>query len=187
MSDYRRVFVPGATYFFTLVTYRRRPLFREARARRVLREILADCRERWPFRIEALVLLPDHLHALWALPERDAEYSRCWGWIKKEFCHRYCEAGGKAIPVSESQARHRRLGIWQRRFWEHNVRDEDDFERLFDYIHFNPVKHRLAASPAEWPYSTFGRWVRAGVYPAGWGRASIPAARFRGIGKVVGE
>lgn len=187
MSDYRRLFVPGGTYFFTLVTYRRRPTFREGRARRLLREAVAECKTRWPFRIEAIVLLPDHLHALWTLPEGDAEYSRRWGWIKKEFGRRYRDAGGALAAVSQSQTRNRRLGVWQRRYWEHTVRDERDFERLFDYIHFNPVKHRLAQSPAAWPYSTFARWVRAGVYPEDWGRASIPPARFRGIEKVVGE
>jgi putative transposase len=102
-----------------------------------------------------MVLLPDHLHSLWALPPGDARYSMRWAWTKKEFTKRWLAAGGRERPVSNSRrARHRRE-VWQPRFWEHTIRDEHDLERHFDYIHYNPVKHSLVTSPRHWPFSTF--------------------------------
>ncbi|HKV12108.1 MAG TPA: transposase, partial [Thermoanaerobaculia bacterium] len=128
-----------------------------------------ECRQRWPFRIDAFVLLKDHLHALWTLPSGDTEYSKRWAWIKKEFTKAWIAAGGHERETSPSRLRRRRRGVWQRNFWEHTIRDERDFALHFDYIHYNPVKHGLVSSVRDWPFSTFHRWARLGVYHPDWG------------------
>jgi len=166
MPDYRRYFVAGGSYFFTVVTDRRRPFLCEPLARTLLRAALRECLARWPFRLDAIVLLPDHFHAIWTLPASDASYSRRLGWLKKEFTKRWLARGGKDRRVSPSRSRRGNHGVWQRRFWEHSIRDEQDFERHLDYIHYNPVKHGLVRSPRDWPYSSFRRWVKLGVYSA---------------------
>ena len=168
MPKYRRARVPGASYFFTVVTHNRTPLFRDAAARRMLRGAFQDCLAKWPFTITAIVLLPDHLHTIWTLPPGDDEYSRRWNLIKKEFTKRWLAAGGREAQISEARRREHRRGVWQPRFWEHILETDDDFERHFDYIHYNPVKHGHARCPVDWPWSSFHRWVRAGVYPKRW-------------------
>ncbi|MGC8642034.1 MAG: REP-associated tyrosine transposase [Isosphaeraceae bacterium] len=170
MPDYRRAHVPGGMYFFTLVTERRAAILTDPTAREFLRQAFANCRARWPFRIEAIVLLPDHLHAIWSLPPGDANYSLRWAWIKKEFTKSWIDGGGAEETLNDSRHRNRRRGVWQRRFWEHYLEDEDDLERHCDYIHYNPVKHGLVRAPMEWPYSSFHRFVRLGAYPPEWGR-----------------
>jgi len=169
MSEYRRYFVPGGTYFFTVVTEGRAPLFGQAAARELLGSAFRRCLLRDRFEVIAMVLLPDHLHAVWALPAGDDRYSRRWQWIKREFTRAWLALGGHEQPRSDSRLSQRRRGVWQRRFWEHAVRDESDLEAHFDYIHYNPVKHGLVARPQDWPWSSFHRWVRAGHYPIGWG------------------
>ena len=116
-----------------------------------------------------MVLLDDHLHTIWTLPEGDTRYSARWGWIKKEFTKAYLATGGNEQSRSESRIRQRRRGVLQRRFWEHMLRDEVDYPRHFDYIHYNPIKHGYVESVKDWPYSTFHRWVKRGVYPLDWG------------------
>ena len=143
MPNYRRVYVPGGMFFFTLVTQGRVPILTDPDARGHLRRAFVDCRSRWPFRIEAIVLVPDHLHAIWSLPRGDTDYSIRWAWIKKEFTKSWVAEGGVEEAVSDSRRRNRRRGVWQRRFWEHSIQDEDDLERHCDYIHYNPVKHGL--------------------------------------------
>ncbi len=170
MPNYRRAYVPAGMYFFTLVTDRRVPILTDPLARRHLRRTFIECKRRWPFHIEAIVLLPDHLHTIWSLPPGDDLFSLRWAWIKKEFTKSWVAEGGAEQAVSDSRRRNRRRGVWQRRFWEHYVHDEDDLERHFDYIHYNPVKHGLVHAPLEWPYSSFHRFVRLGTYPAEWGR-----------------
>jgi putative transposase len=187
MPDYRRLYVPGASVFFTLVTEGRARFLCEARGRALLREVLLECKGQWPFRIDAIVLLPDHLHAIWTLPETDSNYSRRWGWAKKEFSQRWLAAGGREQPRSASRVRNRRRGVWQRRFWEHTIRDERDFEQHFDYIHYNPVKHGLVSAPRDCPYSSFHRWVRQGIYPADWGCDSATAPRFDNLDTTAME
>ena len=164
MPDYRRNRVPGGTYFFTVnqLDRRRRLLIEHIE---VLRSAMRGVRNRQPFHIDAWVVLPDHLHCLWTLPPGDTDYSGRWRAIKKAF--------SKALPETESlsevrRARHER-GIWQRRFWEHTIRDERDYAAHMDYVHFNPVRHGWVTRVADWPYSSFHRLVRAGVYPGDWG------------------
>jgi putative transposase len=181
VPDYRRAFVPGGTFFFTVVTERRAPLLCEPPARATLRRALAACRRRWPVRIDALVLLPDHLHAIWSLPRGDTNYSRRRAWIKKEFTKDWLACGGIEQPTSTSRQENRRRGVWQRRYWEHSVQADLDFERHCDYIHYNPVKHGLAACPADWPHSSFHRWVKLGAYPPAWGCSSLTKLSFDDI------
>ncbi len=123
---------------------------------------------RYPVDVVAIVLLPDHLHALWTLPAADDRYSMRWNWIKREFTRAWLALGGVEQPRQASRRRERRRGIWQRRFWEHTIRDGADLEAHFDYIHYNPVKHRLVRRPRDWPWSSFHRWVLAGHYDINW-------------------
>jgi putative transposase len=173
MSDWRRVFVPGGTYGFTLVTERRAPIFTDAMGRTILRETLRDCRRQWPFVIVAIVLLPDHLHTLWRLPDGDSAYPRRLGWVKKEFTKSWLAGGGAEQPVSAARQRHRRRGVLQRKFWEHCIRDDRDLHRHLDYLHYNPVKHGYVPCARDWPWSSFHRYVRAGVYTEDWGCAEL--------------
>jgi len=186
MPDYRRWFVPGGTYFFTVVTYDRSPFLCEPAARDYLRTTLHECRQRWPFTNVAFVLLPDHLHALWSLPADDANYSRRWAWVKREFSRRWL---ANSAVHQAGNLRQRRRTVWQPRFWEHTIRDEQDFTNHLDYIHFNPVKHGQAASPREWPYSSFSRFVKLGWYDADWGtQPDDPRLRnVRTMATTVGE
>jgi putative transposase len=169
MPNFRRSFVPGGTYFFTVVTDRRAPIFDDPRARHLLGAAWRECRARRPFRTVAVVLLPEHLHTIWALPPGDDAYPRRWNRIKARFTRRWLAAGGAEQPVTDGRRRDGRRGVLQPKYWEHTIRDEHDLERHVEYIHFNPVRHGLAACPRDWPYSSFHRWVRAGDYPADWG------------------
>ena len=178
MSWYRRNYVPGGTYFFTVVTHQRRPVLTTDLARRILREVLTAERAERPFEIVAVVLLPDHLHTIWTLPEGDADYPARWASLKEAFTRRYLAAGGSEGPVSAARAARRERGVWQRRFWEHTVRDEDDLKRRVDYIHFNPVKHGLVGRVRDYPWSSFWRFVAGGEYELDWG--SVPPADVPG-------
>ena len=172
---YRRSTTPGATYFFTVVTYRRQAILCEPDALALLREAFATIKQRHPFRIDAIVILPDHLHCLWTLPLDDSNYSTRWMLIKSHFTRR-CAA---SLKIERSLAlRHKReQTIWQHRYWEHQIRDERDFERHCDYIHYNPVKHGLVTWVADWPHSSFHRFVENGVYPTDWaGRPELTVA-----------
>jgi putative transposase len=157
MSNYRRWTAPGRTYFFTVVTYQRIPWLCEDIARKALREGIQTVQDHHPFGIDAMVLLPDHLHCLWTLPEGDADYAMRWRLIKS-FVTRCC-AEGLALDADIRPSRRRRgeHNLWQRRFWEHLVRDRAEFDRYVDYIHHNPVKHGLCAAREEWPFSTIHR------------------------------
>lgn len=168
MSEYRRSFVPGGTYFFTMTTLGRRPILIQDAYRSALRQAINEVRKTMPFQSIAWVLLPDHLHAVWKLPESDANFSLRWSLIKQHVT-RECAALTRNAPTTESRQRRKEGRIWQRRFWEHAIRDEADFRRHIDYIHYNPAKHGYVTKPADWPYSTFHRYVREGVYPADWG------------------
>ena len=172
MPSYRRFTVPGSAIFFTVVTYQRRSFLTDPLARRCLREAFQRVRATRPFALPAIVLLPDHLHALWIRPPGDAGYSVRWRRIKEEFTERYLQHGGEERPRSASRHRRKERGLWQRRFWEHTIQDEYDFERHVDYIHYNPIKHGLATCPRDWIYSSFHSWVSRGDYPPDWGCSS---------------
>lgn len=169
MSDYRRYFVTGGTYFFTVVTHERRPLFADEYARRILRESIQTIRSRRPFELVAICLLPDHLHTVWSLPAGDSDYSPRWRRIKEEFTRGWLSSGGTEGQRSESRQSKQERGVWQRRFWEHTVRDEDDLKRCVDYIHWNPRKHSLVDRVRDWRWSSFSRFVAEGEYEIDWG------------------
>ena len=180
VPNFRRAIVPGGTFFFTVVTQGRAPFLCDEPARRILRTAFRECRRRWPFQIDAIVLLPDHVHAIWNLPPNDSAYSKRWAWIKKEFTKAWLAQGGAQQPITDGRRRDSRRGVFQPKFWEHTIRNERDFERHVDYIHYNPVKHKLAKRPRDWPYSSFHRSVRLGLYPIDWGCQlnDIDARRF---------
>ena len=177
MPDYRWWYLPGGTFFFTVVTCRRRPILCEEMARRCLREAIDAVDAKWSVQWIAVVLMPDHLHAVWTLPPGDARYSVRWKRIKEEFTRRYLEGGGKEIAPDPSRSRHGERGIWQRRFWEHTVRDEQDLRRCVDYVHWNPRKHGQVSNVRDWPWSSFHRFVRLGEYTPAWG-AEDPTPRY---------
>jgi putative transposase len=163
MTSYRRNFVPGGSYFFTVnLADRRSRLLTEHIE--LLRGAFRDVRLKHPFTIEATVVLPDHLHAILTLPDGSADFATRWRLVKAAFSRGL--PGGE--HVSSSRASKGERGIWQRRYWEHTLRDEIDFERHADYIHFNPVKHSHVGRVSDWPYSTFHQMVRLGIYPEDW-------------------
>jgi putative transposase len=164
MTNYRRNFIHGGSYFFTVnLADRRLRLLTEH-----IDSLRAAFRYTWArhsFTVEAMVVLPDHLHAIWTMPERDANFSLRWRLIKAAF--------SRALPISEpistSRSSKGERGIWQRRYWEHTLRNENDFARHVDYIHFNPVKHGHVTRVADWPHSSFHRYVERGLLAADWG------------------
>ncbi len=169
MAKYRRLYIPGGTYFFTVVTFDRRPFLTSDLARKCLRAAWIEVRRKYPFELDALCLLPDHLHCLWTLPD-DVDYSIRWSAIKGGFTRRYLAAGGTQGVRSPSRWKKGEAAVWQRRFWEHTIRNDKDLRRHYDYIHYNPVKHGLVQRPYDWPWSTFRRYVRMGWYDREWGR-----------------
>ena len=165
VTNYRRSSLTGGSYFFTVNLADRRLSLLTDHVE-LLRATFRSVRARHPFTVKAAVVLPDHLHAIWNLPEGDADYALRWRLIKSAFSHAL--PGGE--PISNSRASKGERGIWQRRYWEHTLRDQEDFNRHLDYIHFNPVKHGHAVQPQDWPYSSFRRWMRLGVYPEAWAK-----------------
>jgi putative transposase len=131
----------------------------------------------------AVVLLPDHLHCIWMLPPDFTDYSTTWQRIKDDFTRKYLSAGGSEAPVSPGKTRKRERGVWQSRFWEHTIENEDDYKGCLDYIHWNPVKHGYASRPCEYPWSTFAKFVDMGEYDPLWGTgeatiANVPGAEW---------
>ena len=169
MPDYRRWYVPGGTYFFTVVTASRRPILTSELGRRCLHEAIDEVKAVLPFDLFAIVLLPDHLHCIWNLPAGDFDFSTRWHDIKAAFTRKYLAGGGTEAPISESRRRKGERGIWQRRFWEHLVRNEDELKRCVDYIHINPLKHGLVLRVRDWSWSSFHRFADAGDYSENWG------------------
>ena len=166
--DYRRVFLPGGTFFFTVVTYKRNPIFSNPENIQLLRNAFQYTLERHPFSIVASVILPDHMHFIWTLPENSSDYSMRWRLIKSHFTRNF--HGNKFYNESPSRKRKGEAVVWQRRFWEHLIRDESDLCNHLEYIHYNPVKHGLVESPAGWKYSSFMKYVQNGNYAPDWGR-----------------
>ena len=250
MPNYRRADIPGATYFFTLVSYRRQKILCNNNIRIALRDAIVNTRTKLPFTIDAWVLMPDHLHVIWTLPENDRAYSVRWSMIKRLVTQRVAGCGDGAhgdfgahdapygvsrqgdigahgapydghgrsneesaldcrvrhahhhhnhpnqphgapydgvvdvgcavrtdrfhgAAVSASRLKRREGNIWQRRFWEHRVRDQADLNRCMDYLHWNPVKHGYVERVHDWPYSTFHRFVREGLYTENWGGQGV--------------
>ncbi|MDZ4813067.1 MAG: transposase [Pseudomonadota bacterium] len=171
MPNYRRAWVPGGTYFFTVTLANRRDNSLLVDRIDALRQAVRDVRHHLPFEIDAMVVLPEHLHAMWTLPEGVADFATRWKLIKGRFSH----ACPPAPFLSKSQLAKGERGIWQRRYFEHLIRDEGDFAKHADYIHYNPVKHGCVPTAAEWPYSTFHSFVEAGIYASNWGADVSPA------------
>jgi putative transposase len=162
MVRYRRHFVPGGTYFFTLALADRRS---SALVDHIatLRTAFRRARRERPFEIDAIVVLPDDLHAILTLPPNDADYPGRWRLIKTLYSNRVIAAGGAVKRHGNDE-----LALWQRRFWEHTIRNDDDLARHVDYIHFNPIKHRLVSRVRDWPHSSYHRYVRDGLLPKDW-------------------
>jgi putative transposase len=160
MMNYRRSRLAGGTYFFTVVTANRSPVFNHPAAVQCLRTAFRSVKCRHPFIIDAMVVLPDHIHCIWTLPVDDSNYPTRWRLIKAGVTQGVKPLLPAQGPTSGS--------LWQKRYWEHTIKDEEDFNRHVDYIHFNPVKHGYLDRAVDWPYSSFHRFVREGVLPANW-------------------
>jgi REP-associated tyrosine transposase len=164
MTRYRRAKIEGGTFFFT-VTLADRSTDLLVRHIDGLRRVYMSVRDRYPFDTIAICVLPDHLHAVWSLPPGDANFSLRWNLIKSGF--------SRGLPAnrqrSSSKISRREKGIWQRRYWEHAIRDDTDLERHIDYIHFNPIKHGYVSRIHDWPHSSFRRYVARGLLPPDWG------------------
>jgi putative transposase len=161
--NYRRNWLPGDIFFFTVTLADRRARWLVTRIE-LLRAAVRIVRHQHPFVIEAIVVLPDHLHALWTLPPGDADFAGRWKAIKRNFTHALVQQGVPLIPNAKGEYR-----LWQRRYWEHTIRDEDDWQRHVEYIHYNPVKHGLVTRVAAWPFSSFHHFVRLGWLSPDWG------------------
>ncbi len=161
---YRRSWVPGGTYFFTVNLACRRERLLTAHID-CLRDSVRRVRRAHPFEIVAWVVMPEHMHAVWALPAGDSDFAMRWSQIKGAFSRGL----PKTETISMSRVRKRERNIWQRRFWEHLVRDEEDLARHVDYVHYNPVKHGYVERAVDWPFSTFHQYVRRGWLPEDWG------------------
>ena len=163
MPRYVRAKFKGSMFFFTVVLAERPSGLLVDEIER-LRQTYRTVRQRRPFETIAVCVLPDHVHAIWALPEGDADFSMRWSLIKSGFSR-----GLDARRRSTSKISKREKGIWQRRYWEHAIRDDADLERHVDYIHFNPVKHGHVMRVADWPHSSFHRYGERGWLAADWG------------------
>ncbi|GAC1370712.1 MAG: transposase [Aquirhabdus sp.] len=174
MTAYRRNKTAGASYFFTVNLWNRSTSLLIDHID-VLREAHQYVMRRHPFQLEAMVVLPDHLHALWTLPFDDDNYPMRWRLFKSYFSRNISNLDYEQISKSRQSKSER--GIWQRRYWEHLILDEKDFEQHITYIHFNPVKHGHVTNVKDWPYSTFHRYVQEGKSPLNWG-SEINEGRF---------
>ncbi len=173
MPNYRRSNIAGATYFFTVNTYRRQQFLTDSDVRAALRAGIERVRQTLPFAIDAWVLLPDHLHCLWTLPKGDADFSTRWRVIKTTVTQCCGPRLNNPAWLTRRRAAKGQGTLWQQRFWEHLIRDERDYAAHVDYIHWNPVKHRYAKEVAHWPYSSFHNHVRSGLLPAGWAGVDV--------------
>lgn len=174
MPEYRRSWIKGGTYFFTLVTNHRRKIFSDPIALKILREAFQYSSSKvGPFHIDAICILPDHIHCLWTLPEMDMDYATRWKLLKGYFSHQYRKQGIEPDETTDSKIGKGEVGFWQRRYWEHTIRNEQDLNHHIDYIHYNPVKHGLVVSVKEWPWSSFHMYVQKGLYDENWGNEGI--------------
>jgi putative transposase len=169
MPEYRRIRHPGGTFFFTIVTNNRLPLFSSQQCRDILHAAWHEVQSRHPFETVALCLMPDHIHAIWKLPEDDADYPVRLKEIKRHFSREYIRQIGPGGIRTESRQIQGEAALWQRRYWSHVIFDQADLNNHIDYIHINPLKHGLVNQVSDWPYSTFFRFVKNGIYTADWG------------------
>lgn len=184
MPNWRRAHVPGGTFFFTVVTHSRMPFLTTPLALRILRRKFRECRRRWPFALNAIVVLPDHLHTIWSLPPGDENFSGRWSFIKREFTKEWLAQGGCEGISTAGQLNDGRKAVWQTKFWEHTIGTEQDYEAHFDYIHY---KHGLVERPADWKWSSFHQYRRLGVYPNDWACCGKTVPNFEQILDRVGE
>lgn len=168
MRSYIRTRIPGATYFFTVNLAKREENHLLVDRIDALRAAYRTTCQNHPFRTDAIVVLPEHLHVLWTLPPGDADFATRWALIKARFSRSVDNNEFR----SKSRLRKRERGVWQRRYYEHTIRDAQDLVRHVDYIHWNPVKHGWVERVADWPYSSFHKFVRAGLLPVDWGESS---------------
>jgi putative transposase len=171
---YRRVFIPGASYFFTLVVHERAPIFSDPDAVDLYRRAVYKVQTAWSFTLDAQVILPDHVHLLCTLPEGDTNYPTRVRLIKAAFTRSFLNQRQQRGSLSHSRLARGEQAVWQRRYWEHTIKNERDFQAHLDYIHINPVKHGLVAAARDWPHSTFLAWVERGVYDLSWGSDEMP-------------
>lgn len=169
MPDYRRLFIPGGTYFFTVVTYNRRLIFQDPTAIKIFEDAWKFVSSKHPFTTVAFCLLPDHFHCVMALPKNDSDFPIRIREIKRLFTFNF--PGQRNENLSASRQKRSEAGIWQRRYWEHAIRDEKDLEHHIQYIHFNPVKHGYVKNAYDWKWSSFQRYVQKGLYEEGWGES----------------
>ncbi len=166
MVLYRRNRIEGGTYFFTVTLADRRSQVLTDHVHE-LRHVFRQVRTKQPFEVVAMVVMPEHLHAIWTLPEGDADYSGRWKAIKSGLTHQLRRNGMDLVSNARGE-----FSLWQKRFWEHTLRDDIDLQRHVDYIHFNPVKHGWVKHVKDWPWSSFHRYVRHGLLPIDWASTS---------------
>ena len=169
--QYRRLRFKGGMYFFTVVTHERKPILTTPENLQLLKQAIKHVEKKKPFKLVAIVVLPDHLHCLLLLPEEDDDFSTRWRLIKSYFSKK-C-AMESPIPISDSRCSKNEKSIWQRRFWEHLIKSDEDLSRHLDYIHLNPVKHGFVSSPRDWPHSSFHRFRQKGYYDENFGDKGI--------------
>jgi putative transposase len=169
---YRRLRIPGGTYIFTLVTFDRFPIFKDDDAVEILKTAVRTVAAVHPFLQLGYVVMPEHLHCIWEMPDDDDDFSTRMSLVKARFTREYAKQFDTAAPTA-SRARRRERAVWQRRYWEHYVQDDKELNQCLDYVHLNPVYHGFVGHPIEWKHSSFGDYVRDGVYPASWGDAEL--------------
>ncbi len=171
---YKRQLISGASYFFTVVTHNRRPIFNNEQSIITLRKAFRTVRAKHLFEINAIVILPNHLHCIWTLPEKDRDYAKRWRLIKTWFT-KNCDAALRVEQDASRKARNEQA-VWQHRYWEHVIRDQKDLTNHIAYIHYNPVKHGYVKTVIEWRYSSFHRYVNKGWLDKNWGTGEIDFA-----------
>lgn len=162
MVNYRRNRLAGGTYFFTATLHDRRATYLTAHIDE-LRQAIHDTRAARSFQIDAIVVLPDHLHTIWTLPSGDGDYAGRWRMLKSRFTRLLVKKGVDITCNAKNE-----YALWQRRYWEHTIRGDEGLQRHVDYVHYNPVKHGFVKHVADWPYSSFHRHVQAGLVPIDW-------------------
>ena len=167
MANYRRNAVEGGCYFVTVNLADRTSRWLTKNIE-LLRQSIAYVMQKHPFYIDAIVVLPDHIHAIWTLPENDADYALRWRLIKTHFSRHITKTESKTEKISQSRISKGERGIWQRRYWEHTIKDDRDFANHVDYIHINPVKHGYVNQATEWPHSSIHKYIAAGKLPIDW-------------------